>query len=152
MYNFGKIEFYMKKICIINGPNLNLLGKREPEIYGSSSFQDYFDTLKSSFPNVELTYFQSNIEGELINHLHDIGFKFDGIILNAGGYTHTSVAIADAVAAIDTKVIEVHISNPAAREKERHTSLLSKYCLGTISGLGLSSYYYALAYFMNQKT
>ena len=147
MYNFERIEIYMKKICIINGPNLNLLGKREPEIYGSKSFDDYLKELKESFPNCELSHFQSNIEGEIIDYLHAIGFSFDGIVLNAGGYTHTSVAIADAVAAIKTDVMEVHISNPAAREKERHTSLLAKYCRGTISGLGLSSYYYAIDYF-----
>jgi 3-dehydroquinate dehydratase-2 len=149
MYNFERIEIYMKKICIINGPNLNLLGKREPEIYGSKSFEDYFIELKASFPKCELNYFQSNIEGELIDKLHEIGFSYDAILLNAGGYTHTSVALADAVASIETKVMEVHISNPAAREIERHTSLLSKYCLGTISGLGLSSYYYAIEYFKN---
>ncbi len=141
----------MNKICIINGPNLNLLGKREPEIYGSKSFEDYFEELKELFQNCELSYFQSNIEGELINHLHVIGFDYDGIVLNAGGYTHTSVALADAVAAIKTNILEVHISNPMAREEERHTSLLSKYCLGTISGLGLKSYYYAIDYFIKNK-
>lgn len=147
MYNFERIEIYMKKICIINGPNLNLLGKREPEIYGTKSFKDYLIELKTAFPTCEISYFQSNIEGELIGQLHSIGFSYNGIVLNAGGYTHTSVALADAVASIETKVIEVHISNPAAREQERQTSLLSKYCLGTVSGLGLHSYHYAIDYF-----
>lgn len=152
MYNFGRIEQSMKKICIINGPNLNLLGIREPEIYGNSSFETYLNDLEADFPNCELSYFQSNIEGELIDHLHQVGFSFDGIVLNAGGYTHTSVALADAVAAIETPVLEVHISNPAAREVERHSSLLSKYSLGTISGLGLSSYHYAIDYFNKNKS
>lgn len=137
------------KIIIINGPNLNLLGKREPEIYGTQTFEEYFMELKKQFPQIELEYFQSNVEGELINKLHDIGFSFDGIILNAGGYTHTSVALADAVASIKTKVIEVHISNIFAREEFRRISLLSKNCVGIISGLGLKSYEMALRFFVN---
>jgi len=132
------------KIIIINGPNLNLLGKREPEIYGSTSFEDYFAILKKEFPSVELEYYQSNIEGELINKLHETGFSYHGIIFNAGGYTHTSVAIGDAIAAIKTPVIEVHISNPLARETFRHQSFLSAKCLGTISGLGMKGYGYAV--------
>lgn len=139
----------MKEIVIINGPNLNLLGRREPEIYGSQSFQDFLITLKKSNPEASIDYFQSNVEGEIINYLHQKGFSAKGIILNAGAYTHTSVAIADAVAAITSPVIEVHISQPKAREKERHVSLLSKYCIGNISGLGLNSYQLALHYFTN---
>jgi 3-dehydroquinate dehydratase-2 len=137
------------KIIIINGPNLNLLGKREPEIYGTQTFEDYFTELKNEFPSIELDYYQSNVEGELINKLHEIGFTYDGIILNAGGYTHTSVALADAVASIKTKVIEVHISNIFAREEFRHTSLLSKNCVGIISGLGMKGYEMALRFFVN---
>ena len=137
------------KIIIINGPNLNLLGKREPEIYGTQTFEDYFTELKNEFPSIGLDYYQSNVEGELINKLHEIGFTHDGIILNAGGYTHTSVALADAVASIKTKVIEVHISNIFAREEFRHTSLLSKNCVGIISGLGMKGYEMALRFFVN---
>jgi 3-dehydroquinate dehydratase-2 len=132
------------KLIIINGPNLNLLGKREPEVYGTQTFEDYFNTLHQQFPGVELTYYQSNIEGELINKLHETGFSYDGIILNAGGYTHTSVALSDAVAAISTPVVEVHISNIFAREEYRHLSLFSKHCVGIISGLGLLGYELAL--------
>lgn len=132
------------KVIIINGPNLNLLGKREPAIYGSQSFETYFDTLVASHPLISLEYYQSNIEGELINKIHETGFSYDGIILNAGGYTHTSVALADAVAAIQSPVIEVHISNIFAREPYRHKSLLSKHCKGIISGLGLIGYELAL--------
>jgi 3-dehydroquinate dehydratase-2 len=132
------------KVIIINGPNLNLLGKREPGIYGNQSFEEYFASLRMQFPAVELEYFQSNVEGELINKLHETGFSYDGIILNAGGYTHTSVALSDAVAAISTPVIEVHISNIFAREEYRHISLLSKHCVGIISGLGLQGYRLAL--------
>ena len=141
-------------ICIINGPNLNLLGKRETNIYGEQDFETYFDYLKKKFPGVDLDYFQSNVEGELINQLHEKGFSVDGIILNAGGYTHTSVAISDAVAAIKTPVIEVHISNIFSREEYRHVSLLSKNCKGIISGLGLSVYELAVIYLeglMNKK-
>ena len=137
------------KIIIINGPNLNLLGKREPEIYGTQTFEDYFTELKNEFPSIGLDYYQSNVEGELINKLHEIGFTHDGIILNAGGYTHTSVALADAVASIKTKVIEVHISNIFAREEFRHTSLLSKNWVGIISGLGMKGYEMALRFFVN---
>ncbi len=132
------------KIIIINGPNLNLLGKREPEIYGKESFEDFFDQLKSEFPKVKLEYFQSNDEGALIGKLHEAGFAYDGIILNAGGYTHTSVAIADAIAAIKTPVMEVHISNPKSRESFRHVSLLAPKCKGSIIGLGLDGYRMAL--------
>lgn len=136
------------KIIIINGPNLNLLGKREPEVYGNTSFESYFNDLQEAFKQVTLVYFQSNVEGELINKLHEVGFSYDGIILNAGGYTHTSVAIADAVAAITTPVVEVHISNIFAREEYRHVSLLGKHCKGSISGFGLRSYNLALQSFL----
>ncbi len=131
-------------IHIINGPNLNLLGKREPDVYGNQSFEDFFEKLKNEFPEVQLTYYQSNVEGELINDLHENGFKVDGIILNAGGYTHTSVAIADAVAAIKSPVVEVHISNVFAREEYRHVSLIAGKCVGSISGFGLNSYKLAI--------
>ena len=125
---------------IVNGPNLNLLGQREPEKYGHASFESYLETLRATFPELELHQFQSNVEGELINHLHDIGFASDGIVLNAGGYTHTSVALRDAVAAITAPVMEVHITNVHAREEFRHTSLLSPVCRGVICGLGLEGY------------
>ncbi len=131
-------------IQIINGPNLNLLGKREPGIYGSMSFEEFFEMLKTEFPNDNITYFQSNIEGELINEIQKVGFHVDGIILNAGGYTHTSVAIADAIAAIKSPVIEVHISNVLAREEFRHISMIAKNCIGVISGFGLDSYSLAI--------
>lgn len=137
----------MKKICIINGPNLNLLGKREPSIYGTQSFDDYFSNLKTRFDTIELSYFQSNVEGEIINHLQEIDGTVDGILLNAGGYTHTSVAIADAVASIETPVVEIHISQPKAREPERHFSLLEKACVGSIAGFGLESYRLGITYF-----
>lgn len=137
----------MLKIAIINGPNLNLLGTREKDIYGNLSFDDFFITLKEKFPSVELSYYQSNVEGELINKLHELGFTYDGIILNAGGYTHTSVAIADAVAAIKTPVIEVHISNIFAREDYRHVSYLGRHCKGSISGFGLKGYEMAIKAF-----
>lgn len=132
------------KIIIINGPNLNLLGKREPEVYGSQSFEDYFKELQSEFNDVSLDYYQSNIEGKLIDKLHETDFSYDAIILNAGGYTHTSVAISDAIAGIETKVIEVHISNIYAREEYRHKSLISSHCKGLIAGFGLDSYRMAL--------
>ena len=138
------------KIIIINGPNLNLLGKREPEIYGSETFEDFFEQLKQEFKDVNLTYYQSNVEGELINKIQEVGFSFDGIILNAGGYTHTSVAIADAVAAVDTPVIEVHISNPHAREEFRQKSLLSSKCKAVIAGMGLKGYAYAVSSFLKK--
>jgi 3-dehydroquinate dehydratase-2 len=136
------------KIAIINGPNLNLLGKREVEIYGTQSFEDYFKTIQSKYPNVELSYFQSNVEGELINKLHEVGFNYDGIIINAGAYTHTSIAIADAIAGIKTPVIEVHISNVFAREDYRHVSYLGKHCKGSISGFGLKVYDMAIESFL----
>ena len=130
----------MKKIIIINGPNLNLLGKREPEVYGKQTFQDYFESIKHQFDDVELEYYQSNVEGELINKLQEVGFSYDYILLNAGGYTHTSVALTDCVKAIETPVIEVHISNIYAREEFRQKSLLSPNCIAIICGLGLDSY------------
>jgi 3-dehydroquinate dehydratase-2 len=128
------------KFQIINGPNLNLLGKREPEKYGTVSFEDYVGTLRFSFPRVKIDYYQSNIEGEIINKIHETGFDYDGIILNAGGYTHTSVSIADAVAAVNAPVIEVHITNISAREGFRHNSIVGRYCTGSIIGLGLLGY------------
>jgi 3-dehydroquinate dehydratase II len=128
------------QIKIINGPNLNLLGTREPDKYGHSSFEDYFLMLKSRFPDIRFDYFQSNIEGEIINEIQKDGFTVDGIILNAAGYTHTSVSIGDAIASIDTPVIEVHITNISAREDFRHTSLIGRNCAGSISGFGLDSY------------
>ena len=135
------------KIVIINGPNLNLLGTREQGIYGTESFESYFRKLQDMYSIVELEYFQSNVEGELINHLHASGFSADGIVLNAGAYTHTSVAIADAIAAIQTPVIEVHISNPYAREEFRHKSLLAGKCKGSIVGFGMKSYELAVRSF-----
>jgi 3-dehydroquinate dehydratase-2 len=128
------------KILIINGPNLNLLGKREPEKYGHSSFEEYLVVLRERFPFIIFDYFQSNIEGEIINEIHKVGFSYNGIILNAGGYTHTSVAITDAIASVKTAVIEVHITNIAAREDFRKTSLIGIKCVGSISGFGLDSY------------
>lgn len=136
------------KIIIINGPNLNLLGKREPEIYGSQTFEDYFNQLKVEFPTVELEYFQSNIEGELIDKIQEVGFSYDGIILNAAAYTHTSVGIADAVKAITTPTIEVHISNTFAREEFRHHSFISSNVKGIIIGFGMKSYALALQSFL----
>lgn len=128
------------KIIIINGPNLNLLGIREPEVYGNQLFESYYTELQRKYPNSEISYFQSNIEGEIINKLHEVGFSFDGILLNAGGYTHTSVAIGDAVKSISTPVIEVHISNTFARESFRHQSFISANAKGIIIGFGLQSY------------
>ncbi|MBP8066752.1 MAG: type II 3-dehydroquinate dehydratase [Flavobacterium sp.] len=136
------------KILIINGPNLNLLGKREPEIYGSETFEDYFFLLKKKYSNVALDYFQSNIEGELIDKLQEVGFSFDGIILNAAAYTHTSVGIGDAVKAITTPVVEVHISNTFSRESFRHQSYISPNAKGIIIGFGLDSYELALKSFL----
>ncbi|WP_304062661.1 type II 3-dehydroquinate dehydratase [Pedobacter glucosidilyticus] len=136
------------KIQIINGPNLNLLGKREPGIYGSEGFESFYKQLLAQYPNVELSYYQSNVEGEIINKLHEIGFNYDGIILNAGAYTHTSVAIADAIAGIKTPVVEVHISNVYAREEFRHHSMMAKNCKGIITGFGLMSYELALKSFL----
>jgi 3-dehydroquinate dehydratase-2 len=132
------------KIIIINGPNLNLLGKREPEVYGIESFENYFEHLKSKFPTLELSYFQSNIEGELIDKLQEVGFNYDGIILNAGAYTHTSIGIADTIKAITTPVVEVHISNTFSRESFRHQSYISPNAKGVIIGFGLQSYELAL--------
>ena len=136
------------KILILNGPNLNLLGKREPEIYGNSTFEEYFNTLKTNFTTMELHYFQSNIEGELIDKLHEVGFSFDGIVLNAGAYTHTSVAIGDAIKGIETPVIEVHISNVHSREDFRHISFIAPNAKGVIAGFGLKSYDLALKSFL----
>lgn len=136
------------KIQIINGPNLNLLGLREKSIYGDSNFETYFEELKSKYSIIELDYFQSNVEGELINKLHEVGFSYDGIILNAGGYTHTSVAIADAIAGITSPVVEVHISNIYAREEYRHISLTGKNCKGVLTGFGLNGYRLALESFL----
>ena len=136
-------------ICIINGPNLNLLGLREKNIYGEISFDTYFIELKSVFSNITFSFFQSNIEGELINKIHELGFKYDGIILNAGGYTHTSVSLSDAIASVKTPVIEVHISNIYSREEFRKESLLAKNCIGSISGFGLSSYKLAIQAFLD---
>lgn len=135
----------MKKIVIINGPNLNLLGTREKDIYGTSSFENYFEQLKKQFSQIELSYFQSNIEGEIIDKLHEVGFDADGILINAGGYTHTSVAIADAIKAIKSPVVEVHISNVYAREDFRHVSYLGRNCVGSVTGFGLKSYALAVA-------
>jgi 3-dehydroquinate dehydratase II len=139
------------KICIINGPNLNLLGKREPEKYGNRSFEDYLVSLKAKYPDIHFEYFQSNVEGELINEIHAKGFSYDGIILNAGGYTHTSVALADAIASVKTPVIEVHITNIASREDFRHASLIARSCAGSISGFGLDSYRLAVEALTGKK-
>lgn len=136
------------KLLIINGPNLNLLGTRETTVYGDQTFEEYYKTLQNRFKNVELTYYQSNVEGELINKLHELGFSYDGIIFNAGGYTHTSVALRDAIASIKTPVIEVHISNVYAREDFRHTSLIAPKCKGSISGFGMDSYRLAIESFL----
>ena len=136
------------KLLIINGPNLNLLGTRETNIYGSQTFEAYFETLIERFTTIELEYFQSNIEGAIIDKLQSVGFSYDGIILNAGGYTHTSVAIRDAIASITSPVIEVHISNVYAREEFRHTSLIAPKCKGTIAGFGLDSYRLAIESFI----
>lgn len=142
----------MKKIFIINGPNLNLLGRREPDIYGRQSFEEYFELLKEKLDGeAELHYFQSNHEGELIDKLHEIGFAADGIVLNAGAYTHTSVALADAVAAVASPVVEVHISNVHARETFRHHSFLSAVCEGSIVGLGLAGYELAVQFFLKLR-
>ena len=139
------------RLLIINGPNLNLLGKREPEVYGHTSFEDFFVELKNKFPQVQFDYFQSNIEGELINKLHEVGFSFDGIIFNPGAYTHTSVAIGDAVAGIKSPVIEVHLSNVFAREEFRHISYVAPKAIGSICGLGLDGYRLAVEYFLKKS-
>ena len=138
------------KIIIVNGPNLNLLGVREPEKYGFTRFEDYLEVLRQKFAGVEIEYYQTNVEGEIINKLNEVGFSVDGVVLNAGGYTHTSVAIADAVAAIKSPVVEVHITNIYAREEERRVSLLSKASVGVISGFGLDSYRLALEFFVGR--
>ncbi|MBP3419373.1 MAG: type II 3-dehydroquinate dehydratase [Marinifilaceae bacterium] len=135
-------------IWIINGPNLNLLGVREPEIYGNKSFDHYIEELRERYPQVDIKYFQSNIEGVIIDKLHEIGFSADGVVLNAGAYTHTSVAIADAISAISTPVVEVHISNTAKREEFRHRSYLTPVCRGVVMGFGLNSYEMALNSFI----
>ena len=137
------------KIIIINGPNLNLLGKREPEVYGNQTFEDYFKTLQELFPEAQLNYFQSNIEGEIIDMIQQTGFSYDGIILNAAAYTHTSVGIGDAVKAVSTPTIEVHISNTFSRESFRHQSFISPNAKGIIVGFGLKSYELALRYFIS---
>jgi 3-dehydroquinate dehydratase-2 len=134
------------KVIIINGPNLNLLGTREKSIYGDQTFEDYFKKLKEKFPSLHLEYYQSNVEGELINKLHEVGFSYHGIIFNGGGYTHTSVAISDAIASINSPVVEVHISNIHAREEFRHLSLITKECAGLITGFGLAGYDMGLTY------
>lgn len=138
----------MKKIQIINGPNLNLLGKREPTVYGNASFEVYLETLRKNYPELEISYFQSNIEGELLNKIHEVGFHYDGIILNAGAYTHTSIALYDAIKAVSTPVVEVHISNVHARESFRHESKISAACKGVILGFGLNSYKLAMESFL----
>lgn len=138
------------KILIMNGPNINLLGKREPGIYGARSFEDYFAELKGKYANVELEYYQSNVEGFMIDKIHEVGFSYDGIILNAGAYTHTSIALQDAIRAVKTPVIEVHISNVHQREEFRHKSMISCACIGVICGFGLDSYRLALEAFLNR--
>lgn len=138
------------QVLILNGPNLNLLGVREPEVYGNESFTDFLEKLRKKYPLIRIEYYQSNIEGELINKIHEVGFLYDGIILNAGAYTHTSVAIADAVSAVKTPVIEVHISNTARRESFRHVSYLTAVCRGIIMGFGLNSYELALLALINK--
>ena len=140
------------KVMIINGPNLNLLGTREKSIYGDQNFEAYFETLKGRFPGMELEYYQSNVEGELINKLHEVGFSYHGVVFNGGGYTHTSVAISDAIAAINTPVVEVHISNIHARESFRHLSLITKECAGLITGFGLAGYDMALTYLRDHQS
>jgi len=136
------------KLIIINGPNLNLLGKREPEIYGSESFEDFMEQLKSQFSSIDLEYYQSNIEGELIDKLHEVGFDYDGVVLNAGAYTHTSIGIGDAVKAIETPVVELHISNVHSREDFRHKSFIAANAKGVIFGFGLKGYELAIQSFL----
>ncbi|MCC8094082.1 MAG: type II 3-dehydroquinate dehydratase [Tannerellaceae bacterium] len=138
----------MKKIQIINGPNLNLLGKREPTVYGNTSFENYLEELRAGYPQCEIIYYQSNVEGELINKIHEVGFEYDGIILNAGAYTHTSIALHDAIKAVETPVVEVHISNVHTRESFRHISMISAACKGVILGFGLDSYRLAIESFL----
>jgi 3-dehydroquinate dehydratase II len=138
-----------KKILILNGPNLNLLGKREPAVYGTTTFEDFFATLLQKYPSVDLFYFQSNHEGALIDKIHEVGFEYDGIVINAGAYTHTSIAIADAISAVSSPFIEVHISNIHAREAFRHHSFLASRCVGSIVGLGLKGYDLAIQQFLD---
>ena len=139
----------MLHIAIINGPNLNLLGTREPEIYGSQRFEQFFEQLKTRFPGVSLSYYQSNVEGELINHLHSCIRSVQGIIINAGAYTHTSIALADAIGAVQIPTVEVHISNVFAREEYRKTSFIASRCIGSVSGLGMEGYALAVSYFIS---
>lgn len=139
------------KLIIINGPNLNLLGKREPEIYGSKTFEEYLNLLQQKFKNITIEYYQSNVEGELINKLHEVGFDYDGVILNAGAYTHTSIGIGDAIKGITTPVVEVHISNTFGREEFRHQSYISPNAKGVILGFGMQSYDLAIQSFLNAK-
>ena len=139
------------KLIIVNGPNLNLLGIREKNIYGDTSFEEYFKSIKDKFSNIDLEFFQSNHEGELIEKIQEVGFSYDGIIINAGGFTHTSVALRDAIASVKTPAIEVHISNILTREEFRKKSFLSDVCKGIISGLGLKGYEFAIDYFLSQK-
>src|SRR5476651_1673625 len=145
------VKFELMKIQIINGPNLNLLGVREKSIYGDSSFETYLETLRNRYTTIEISYYQSNVEGEIINKLHEIGFSFDGVVMNAGAYTHTSIAIADAIAAIKTPVVEVHISNVYKREEFRHHSMLAASCRGVIAGFGLDSYRLGVESFLNSN-
>ena len=139
------------KVQIINGPNINLLGKREPSVYGSRSFEDYLAELKERYPQVEFDYYQSNVEGEMINKIHEVGFEYDGIVLNAGAYTHTSIALQDAIRAVTSPVIEVHISNVHRREEFRHKSMISCACVGVICGFGLDSYRLAIEALMAKR-
>ena len=139
------------KIQIINGPNINLLGKREPSIYGSQSFEDYLEELKKRYSQVDFDYYQSNVEGEMINKIHEVGFEYDGIVLNAGAYTHTSIALQDAIRAVTTPVIEVHISNVHQREEFRHKSMISCACVGVICGFGLDSYRLGVEAFLAKR-
>ena len=139
------------KIQIINGPNINLLGKREPGIYGACSFEDYLQELKKRYPQVVFEYYQSNVEGEMINKIHEVGFDYDGIVLNAGAYTHTSIALQDAIRAVKTPVIEVHISNVHQREEFRHKSMISCACVGVICGFGLDSYRLGVEAFLGKR-
>ena len=139
------------QILLLNGPNLNLLGVREPEVYGKETFTDYFRQLKNKYPSVDISCFQSNVEGALIDKIHEVGFSYDGIILNAGAYTHTSIALADAIAAVKAPVVEVHISNTARQETFRHVSYLTAVCRGVIMGFGLKSYELALLALINEK-
>jgi 3-dehydroquinate dehydratase-2 len=139
------------KIQVINGPNLNLLGTREKSIYGDQTFEDFLKLLRKRFPEISIDYYQSNVEGEIINKLHEVGFSYDGIVLNAGAYTHTSIAIHDAIGSISTKVAEVHISNLHAREEYRHKSIITSKCVGLITGFGMEGYAMAIQYFLNKE-